>query len=234
MDELNCQITQFLRIKNPEQLKQFIPFDTLIKHILQDKNPVPGESAQWLMAPKLRMKQAQALQHDKPPKISAVLLPLYPYQNESYFTLIQRNIYDGVHSGQISLPGGSRESIDDNLQQTALREAKEEIGIDVTKVKLLRALSTLYIPPSNFIVQPFVACVQERPAFIPDPHEVVDILEISLSDMLDDALIKEGPVKISMGATIMAPYFDLHDKMVWGATAMILSEFREWIKTLIG
>lgn len=214
-------------------MKASIPFETLVNRLRAYKHELPGEEAQWQLAPKLRKKVEVALQHDKAPKQSAVLLLLFPVHEETYFTLIQRNIYDGVHSGQISLPGGSFEKKDKNLQETALREAEEEIGIDAHRVEVLVQLSKLYIPPSNFMVQPFVGSLNDRPVFKPDPHEVADILEIALSDILDDARIKEGRIKLLMGATITAPYFDLKDKMVWGATAMMLSEFRVLIRQLI-
>ena len=138
-----------------------------------------------------------------------------------------RPTYEGIHSGQISLPGGKYELTDSDLSVTALREAQEEIGVDSKKVRLIGRLSELYIPPSNYIVQPFVGVLETEPAFTPDPKEVERIIEIRLEDLLDEKNKRKKRILLRTGTSILAPCYIIDGNTIWGATAMILSEFRE-------
>jgi len=196
------------------------------------KNPLPGEEAQYLMAPAERRPVKEYLEKNPHPKQSGVLLLLYPSGNEINTVLILRSKYDGVHSGQVSLPGGKQEEGDDDLYHTALREAKEEIGIDIDKVKYLGALSELYIPVSNFLVKPYLGYMLTKPVFIVDTKEVERIIETSAELWKYPFEKSEKEIMFSDGRKIKAPCFYIGGLTVWGATAMILSEFAVILKQL--
>jgi 8-oxo-dGTP pyrophosphatase MutT (NUDIX family) len=190
---------------------------------------LPGEKAQYKMAPRIRKSMQHYLKQKPAYKNSSVLILIYPKNNEWHIVLTERNVYPGTHSGQISLPGGQFEKQDQKLENTALRETEEEIGVHRSDIKLLGALSKLYIPPSNFMVFPFVGYLNYQPVFRPDPGEVQSIIEIDVNSLQNPELKKEKPLKLSTGQIIQTPYFDIQGHTVWGATAMILSEFAELI-----
>ncbi len=153
-----------------------------------------------------------------------------PRARELYFFLTRRTETVATHKGQISLPGGSRDG-DESLQETALREAREELDIDPAQVEILGApLTPLYIPVSNFWVTAFVGyyCCDE-PMPRASVGEVIEVLPTRLADLLDDAVIGEEQWELR-GRPVMVPYFKLHSYKVWGATAMILSEFSTMLK----
>lgn len=187
---------------------------------------LPGEEAQFRMAPRQRMRMKEALSGALRPQQSAVLLYLFPDQDDWRIVLMKRPDYDGAHGGQISIPGGRLEP-GENHTQAALREFREETGIPVSRTQLLGRLSELYIAPSSFLVKPFVACAQERPRFDPDPVEVEQIIELTVSALMSEATVKRGRVRLSSDVRVETPYFDVEGHMVWGATAMILSELKE-------
>jgi 8-oxo-dGTP pyrophosphatase MutT (NUDIX family) len=144
------------------------------------------------------------------------------------FALIRRtqNPHD-VHSGQISLPGGSQEG-DETPVQTALREAREELGVDLP-VQVLGQLTCLYIPPSDFEVRPIVGYIAKHPAWKPDQTEVVEVLECPLVWLFDDAhkVIEDWERD---GQIIQVPWYNVNGHKVWGATAIILSEFEHRLR----
>ena len=198
------------------------------KNTLQDtlrerlEGGLPGEAAQYLMAPGERPGKSAdpALS-----KWGGVLILIYPHNNEWHTILTQRAEYPGVHSGQVSFPGGRMEHLDKDLSMTALRETEEETGVPASDVVLLGELTRLYIPPSNFMVYPFVGFMSYKPAFNRDPVEVEAVIEVPLSRLVNEEIQHEGPIELSNGKTIVCPYFDIQGYVVWGATAMILSEF---------
>lgn len=155
---------------------------------------------------------------------AAVLILLYIHDNQLWMPLIQRPVYDGVHSGQMALPGGKHEPQDKDLIETALRETHEEIGVKVDRKFVLGELSKLYIPPSNITVSPILAMVETQPTYVRDPLEVENITEVSVNALQasENYLVKD--VEIYDGRVLKAPSFQIDEKTIWGATAMMLSE----------
>jgi 8-oxo-dGTP pyrophosphatase MutT (NUDIX family) len=191
---------------------------------------LPGTEAQFKMASSLRFP-ADFINQQKPKaRKGSVLILLYPVDDIIHTVLTLRTSYKGVHSGQVSFPGGKKEEKDENLVHTALRETWEEIGVPDYDIEIIGGLSEIYIPASNFIVSPFVGLMNERPEFEPNPREVEKIIETDLFVLVDDTLRKQTQIKISESLTIDAPYFDIGGHIVWGATAMILSELSEIIR----
>ena len=187
--------------------------------------PLPGLEAQKKMAPSTR--NPTRIQHREVAQKSAVTLLLFQKLNNWYIALIKRNIYHGKHSAQISFPGGKYEESDQNLLTTAIRETHEEIGIKLRENQILGELSSLYIPISNFIVHPYIALLEETPVYqIND--EVQYIIEYPL-EHLCDPLKKEIKTIESQDHLIEAPIYICDEDYIWGATAMILSEFSELI-----
>lgn len=160
-------------------------------------------------------------------RLGSVLISLYLHNEELHTVLMKRPSYKGVHSGQVSFPGGKKEDGDDDLITTALREAHEEVGIVPDKVNIIGTLSELYIPPSNFLVLPVLGYLEEKPELVPDMHEVEAILEVPFKHFFQKESLKEGNIPVGNGYKIKAPYFDVEGHVVWGATAMILNEMME-------
>ena len=196
------------------------------------KQPLLGWDAQKLLAPPYREEEIeQAKNKINRARKSAVLIMLYEKSGKLFFPVIQRTEYKGAHSGQIALPGGKFEKTDDSFEYTALRETEEEIGIKRKNVSIIGHLSELYIPPSNFMVKPFVGFFSEKPDFKIDLKEVQRIIEIPLSAFFKSGVVKEKPfISSSSGATKKAPYFAVENIEIWGATAMIISELIETIR----
>lgn len=192
--------------------------------------PLPGEDAQYLMAPISRLKIKELSKKVFKPKKSAVLILIFPEGEEIKTVFIERPVYDGVHSGQVAFPGGKYDDTDESLEQTALREAFEEVGVNPEEVKVLGKLTDLYIQPSNFLVSPFIGYLKEKPNFIPDEREVEQIVVYNLFDLNNDDLKGEKEVKLSLGIKLKAPYYAIEGLTVWGATAMMISELNEVIR----
>jgi 8-oxo-dGTP pyrophosphatase MutT (NUDIX family) len=185
------------------------------------QQPLPGEAAHRKMASSARTRLG--IKPNERTRRSAVLLCFYPYQESIYVPLILRPQYDGVHAGQMAFPGGRMERFDENLTRTALREAQEEVGIRVSDVTVLGLLTELFIPPSNFYVQPVVGILPYRPDFYPDPREVEDIVEVDLDTLLDETIVGNSKIEVR-GMTVDAPFYQIQGHRVWGATAMMISE----------
>lgn len=163
-----------------------------------------------------------------PPRESAVLALIYPREDALHTLLMRRPTYAGVHSGQVSFPGGRREPQDGGTDETAKREFFEETGATNTTIELLGPLSQVYIPPSRSLVTPYVGFAPTLGALRPDPHEVDALIEAPLQRLLEPDVLKRGPVALPAPAgTREVPYFDIEGHMVWGATAMMLAELRE-------
>lgn len=196
--------------------------------------PLPGQAGQIKMAPQRPENQPNRWEVIPPDcREAGVLLLLYPRQAENkgqapsgselYLVLMRRNEYPGVHSGQISLPGGRREN-GETLQTTALREANEELGVLPAALQIIGELSPLYTPPSNFCIYPFVAYSPVSPTFQPDPKEVAEVVEMPFRLLYDPAIRREELWQFPEMGQRRVPFFDVFGHQVWGATAMILSE----------
>ncbi len=189
------------------------------------EKPLPGIAAQMLMSPSL-MRPAHV---SMPMRNSGVLLLLYPVKERLFTVFMKRTEYGGPHSGQISFPGGKFENGDSSLTDTALRESFEEIGIPPDAVKVLGNLSPLHIPVSNFRIQPVVGFVDKKPSFKTDPQEVDHLIETALDVLLNPDVIKKETLKLG-DLFIEVPYYDINGHHIWGATAMMLSEFAEVVR----
>ena len=195
-----------------------------LEKIINDLKNTSLDSYSSLMDPlpsNLRLKN-----HNKiSPRYSAVLLVLFEKDNQTHSILTQRHEYEGAHSGQISLPGGKQEVSDTSLKHTALRETEEEIGIPQININVISKLKDLYIPPSNFLVTPYVATLDSPPLYTPDNHEVKEIIEFPVSRLFESDVIKQKNMNFNSENSIDVKYFDIKNKVVWGATAMILENF---------
>lgn len=192
---------------------------------------LPAGEAHSKMAPFERMAFLENLDIEiRNPRKAAVLMLIYPKKGQTHLVLIVRNSYLGVHSSQIAFPGGKYESEDMSYENTALRETHEEIGIHPQKIKIIKTFSQLYIPPSNFMVHPFLGICNEEIIFIPDAKEVAGIIELPLFDFLNDSLVTSTEMITSYAGKIPVPAFKIEEHIVWGATAMMLNELKEVLK----
>jgi 8-oxo-dGTP pyrophosphatase MutT (NUDIX family) len=207
----------------------FFSMKDVFAHKLKEKLhcPLPGQAAQYKMAHAVRRSEM-------PPPTDArqagVLALFYPKDTGWHLVLIERsntNTRDR-HSGQISFPGGKYETGDGSLSATALREAQEEVGISPESVELLGQLTNLYIPVSNFLVNPYVGITCETPRFRPQQEEVQAILEVPFELLRQPETRQEADLTIAQNITLRrVPCYQVFGRAVWGATAMILSELLE-------
>lgn len=210
-------------------------FSDFLKYIPKiEKEKLLSIEAHMKMAPLERVSSLSSKEYlDKDPKKAAVMMLLYPRNNEAHLVLIVRNSYPGIHASQIAFPGGKVEPTDIDLQFTALRETYEEIGVQPDKIQIIKPFSELYIPPSNFLVSPFLGVVYDEITFMPSPYEVKRILEMPLRDLLDDSIITKVVMSTSYAENIKVPVFNVDKYVVWGATAMMMSELKETIKKVL-
>lgn len=199
-----------------EELRQ------LLSEIL--KNELPGEKAQFKMAPEYRYRGP----HPNGSRKAAVLLLLYPVNNKFYLALIKRTPDDSPHSQQVSIPGGMQEITDSSLLFTALREFYEETGWRISSNEVIGVLTSLYIEVSNIEVHPFLALTNIKPIWSPDPVEVDYIIEFPVEYLFNEKSIFFEK-KTFDNQEFLVPYFKINEDKVWGATAMIMSELSDII-----
>jgi 8-oxo-dGTP pyrophosphatase MutT (NUDIX family) len=190
---------------------------------------LPGINAHTKMLPPgRRMKTFD--QEISTVKMSSVLVLLYPEGNQLYTCLTRRPSTMKHHAGQISFPGGKVEKEDLSAESAALREAREEIGIDPSSVEILGQLSDLYVEVSRFSIQPFLAWTDQKPDFMVEPREVEELILFPVSDFVDHETIAETEIETFTGM-LSIKYYPFNNNIIWGATAMILAELIEILKT---
>ena len=205
----------------------FQRFITQLK--IANTNDLPGEESHK----KMRVIYDQSIelpfsQNNSTP--AAVLILLYLADNEIYFFLTKRTNVLEHHKGQISLPGGTQEG-NEKLIDTALRETQEEIGINRTSISIIGTITPLFVPVTGFMIYPFIGYSINKLDPKPDPVEVETIFSVNIFDLLnkDNRTAEQRNIR---GYNVKVPYFKLNDYQVWGATAMILSEFKDLIKSI--
>lgn len=196
------------------------------------RKQIPGKKGQAALKPYLKISRNLPSPKGINPKKAAVMALLIEKQNQPHIVLIERSSYDGVHSKQIAFPGGKIELNDITYLDTALRETKEEIGIDKAVINVIGSLTEVYVLASNFLVFPFVGYINQPISYTKDSNEVNEILEVPVSDFLNPELIKEKQIKSAIGLNLMAPFYDIQNKTIWGATAMMLSEISFIVKNI--
>ena len=204
--------------------------NNFIKKLTQAlQNPLPGKDAQMSMMvqPQTKLKTIDLNKKSIP---SAVLLLLFPIKDDWSFFLTKRTNKVDHHKGQISLPGGAREN-NELLKKTALRETFEEIGIPSDIINLVGALSSFHIPISGFEIFPFIGWVDHEPKTSIQENEVQKVFSISLRELISKKSLKTKKSELR-GTSVNIPYFHLCDEIVWGATSMILAEFKAIIKEI--
>jgi len=202
-----------------------IHFHQYIQRLKKElQKTLPGKTAQHKMAPSQRTEKTVG----NSSKNAGVLILLYPNNSEIFTTLIKRPVYKGVHSGQISLPGGKfEEDKDISIIETAFRETQEEIGVHKNTISFVGKLTSLYIPVSDIHVQPVIGCLSKEPQFTADSREVDKIFKINIRELLRPECIAEDEIIMSDNRKVTAPYYKFNHLQIWGATAMILSEYFE-------
>jgi 8-oxo-dGTP pyrophosphatase MutT (NUDIX family) len=198
--------------------------DLLMKISNFDSSTLPGAKAHNLvMGNHIRDQIFKDVRHKGDRKQAAVLALLYPDKNQqARMVFILRKTYNGHHSGQISFPGGKQEVFDKTLLETALRETEEEIGVSSDQVDIKAQLSSIFIPISNFQVQPFLGVSHQPLSFKIDPIEVEQVLPLSFDEILNNPLQPISHTYFDKTYTLQA--FQVGGFKIWGATAMILSE----------
>lgn len=207
-----------------------IDFNSFIAQFRIQLNNLPGEKAHASLMPVNRPFTSEAMQRKPNYRSSAVAIILFPENDVIKSVLIQRPDYEGAHGGQVSLPGGKMDDTDIDLEFTARREAFEEISLPFDAGIHLGRMSEIYIPPSNFLVEPNVFYVNELPELIGDIREVQSIITFDIFDILHPDAYKIGDIRnINHLTRKNVPYFEIQGYKVWGATGMILAEMKEMI-----
>ena len=204
-------------------------FTNFIHSLEKELDKLPGMDAHLKMAPITRLQELKNLCHTDEPKKSAVLILFFNENGKTKLVFIRRPVDTSVHSGQIAFPGGKYEEGDKELVNTALRETWEEIGVDPKTINVIGPISKLYIPPSNFDVFPFVGYTKERPDFITN-EEVDKLLEFDLDTLLNPDTFTTREIKTRFGKLVDVPCYYIDNNIIWGATAMIVSELIDIIK----
>jgi len=189
------------------------------------KLPLPGPEAHEPLRAVPTGIVKPRFDHKLPPRPGGVLILLYEEAGIIKFPLTKRPDYLGTHGGQISFPGGKAEP-DEDIITTALREGEEEIGVNKNDIRVIGRLSNFFVIPSNFMVTPVIGYMKQRPHFNPDPKEVDRVLEGSLDLLLRSDAVQTKEILAAKIYPMVAPHFEIDGEVVWGATAMILNEFR--------
>ena len=210
-------------------------FDEFLKYAPKVLNvELPAMNAHKKMVPPNREELLKNTDFTKiTPKKAAVMMLFYPKKEQTHLALILRTSYNGVHSSQIAFPGGKVEPEDVDLMQTAIRETHEEIGVHPTNINVVRAFTEVYIPPSNYMVYPFLGYSDDELSFELQEDEVAGLVELSLVEFMNEKNIVTNTMKTSYAGSIEVPGFQVDEHFVWGATAMMLSELKETLKMVL-
>lgn len=190
------------------------------------QQPLPGTAAHLLMSHRERDEYFRQYSIPEHARLSSVMVLLYEKEGRIHLPLMVRTEDGRVHSGQVSLPGGKVDSADESYGATALRETEEEIGIQRSDIRMIGGLTPIYIPPSNFLVHPFIGWLDSPPQFTPNRDEVAHLLEADIEGIFDPAHYVSNTLVLRNGKQVETPAFVYREQRIWGATAMILSEFR--------
>lgn len=190
---------------------------------------LPGIEAQLKMSPNVRNPYFESQSPNEFTIKAAVLITIIIQEDSLKTVLIKRPEYNGAHSGQISFPGGKAENTDKNIFYTALREANEEIGINTENIEIIGSLTTLYVPVSNICIYPIIGLTDKSVSYNINKNEVAEVIETNIEIFLDENNIDKMSFTTN-NLEIIAPYYNVSNNKVWGATAMIISEFLEVIK----
>lgn len=203
---------------------------TSVKKYLKEtlRGELPGYKAHSKMLPPGRRLMSRDDELSSV-KLSSVLLLLFPENGQLYTCLTRRPSTMKHHPGQISFPGGKVEKEDRSAEMAALREAREEVGIDTSVVEILGKLSDLYVEVSKFSIQPFLAWADRRPEFVINSGEVEEIILFPVSDFVANENIAETELETVTGM-LKVKCYPCNDQYIWGATAMILAELIEILK----
>lgn len=199
----------------------------------QIEKKLPGLEAHKTMLPEGRTMPDNYLENINHYKQSAVFALIFQEENTFHLLLTQRHQYEGKHSGQISFPGGKKEEGDENLLITAYRETYEEVGIHEKQIELISSLSPLYIPVSNFYVQPYLGYVSTLPELVINTREVKSIVKFPVLALNNPTLLKIKKIEASSGLFLTVPAFELNEHVIWGATAMMLREIGDIFKPIM-
>ena len=212
-------------------------FKTFLESVVKIKHlELSGEDSHAKMSPPYRLELADKMKtKSKSARRAGVMALFYPKSNnETHLVLILRKTYKGVHSAQVGFPGGKYEDADLNdLMQTAIRETEEEVGVLRADFQVLKTMSPIYIPPSNFMVHPFIGVSSAYLSFVKQDEEVEAIIEVKLNNFLDDKNSITTTVPTSFDVEVEVPAFKLNGHIVWGATAMMLAEIKDLLKQVL-
>ena len=211
---------------------EFATFSKYFSKIAKETLPATMAHVKMIPPGRLELLNNQDYTHFNPKK-AAVLMLLYPKNGVTHLALIVRNSYPGIHSSQIAFPGGKVELSDKSLAHTAIRETFEEIGVLENSISIIRSFTEVYIPPSNFLVSPFLGYTEQEISFTLCIDEVSEIIELPLHHFLDDKNIVQVPMSTSYATNFKVPAFQINDHLVWGATAMMMMELKEMIKKVL-
>jgi len=211
-------------------------FNSFLESVVKIKHlELFGEDSHVKMSPPYRLDMAEQMKEkSRTARRAGVMALFYPKESQTMLVLILRKTYKGVHSAQVGFPGGKYEDSDDSdLMRTAIRETEEEIGVDPLDYKVLKTMSPLYIPPSNFMVHPFLGVSEKELTFVKQEEEVEDIIEVKLTEFLNDSNTITATVPTSFNVDLEVPAFVLNGHVVWGATAMMLGEVKDLLKQVL-
>jgi 8-oxo-dGTP pyrophosphatase MutT (NUDIX family) len=188
--------------------------------------PIPADPR---LAPRDASGDASRSRWDRsafpPARAASTLLLVYPADDGSLaIPLTVRHAAMRMHAGEVSLPGGAVDESDASAEAAALREAHEEVGVEPSRVRIVGSLDRVWIPVSNFELQPFVGVADRRPELRPHVAEVASIVELPLAHLLAESSLSEELIE-GDGWRLRAGVYRYGGQRIWGATARILAMF---------